>query len=364
MNRKRTLIALAIAIVLIVVIVIVLIAKGKKGKAKEKSESSDDDKKRKMVGAWKKMTNLPNLNLADLQLPDDPFSFKLILDPALEAQKKRIFPLLIRDIELTDTMSQDPDYQPIISALKNYPRAPTKEEILFLLKYRKFMDRDDVYSMCGPREIEQMYVILLNVAANKVQGDIVETGVWKGGMSMWMKAVLKHFGDTGRDDHHNERRLWMFDVFDTFPEPTAYTLTSGDVIETHPNDQTIHSLTKVMYSKPASAVKVRDNFQALNLLDDKVSLVVGLFSQTIPIALRSGLQSIAVLRIDNDYYDSVLYVLETLYPFVNEGGYVVIDDYNNPVLGCKDAVHQFRTKYGIASTIVDTYGGSIYWQVV
>jgi len=340
-----------ILLIVVLIIITIYVVKNKKRKTKD-SLSSD----RQLV-ASSNQASISDLSNNAL----DPFSYTLVLDPRLEAVKKRIFPLQIKDVVL-ETFEKEPHYRPLLDGLKHYLRAPTQEELVFLLKYKKFMARSDVYSMCGPREIEQMYVLLLNIVANQVPGDIVETGVWKGGMGMWMKAVLNHFSLDGKDALGPTRQLWLFDAFGEFPQPEKHLLADGEEIPTHEKDLSVHALTKIMYDKPVIAENVRSNFQNLGLLDERVKLVKGLFSKTIPAAL-SRIQKLAILRIDNDYYDSVLFVLENLYDLLSPGGFVVIDDYNNPVLGCQDAVHHFRSKYQITSPIIDRYGGSVYWQV-
>ena len=375
-RRTKTRIIVVLVILIIVILVMVFLWKSRSKRSQsEESKSEKSSHERRLVG-----TSDPNDLTLDLGTSLRLKGYNLILSPYLEEQRAKIFPFFIHQIELASDLHLEPEYPALLEGLKHFPRAPTQEELTFLLKYRKFLDRSDVYSMCGPNDIEQIYVLMLSVAANKVPGDLVETGVWKGGMGMWMKALINHFRNSGIDTLYAEqdkrgRRLWLFDVFGPFPEPAALPMTDGSEIPPHQNDLTVHNLTKIMYQNPPTVYQVREHFTQLGLLDDDIKLVKGLFNQSLPIVLRpfssnltdpadaNKIRSIAILRIDNDYYDSVLYVLEKLYPRVSKGGLVVIDDYNNPVLGCKDAVHHFRQKYHIENTIYDKYGGSIYWQV-
>jgi O-methyltransferase len=74
------------------------------------------------------------------------------------------------------------------------------------------------------------------------------------------------------------------------------------------------------------------------------------------------LAPIAVLRLDNDWYKSTRFCLETLYARVVEGGLVIIDDYHT-FIGCKTAVDEFRQKHGIASPMITTESCSeAYWR--
>ena len=70
---------------------------------------------------------------------------------------------------------------------------------------------------------------------------------------------------------------------------------------------------------------------------DNVTIVPGWFDQTLRTA---EIESIAVLHIDADWYDSVKAVLECLYDKVVPGGYVVLDDYGR-FQGCTAAIHDF-----------------------
>lgn len=293
------------------------------------------------------------------------------MSPELSAIRDKIFAVNISDIQVASDLRDEPVYPKLVAGLSNYSRAPTQEELKFIVRYKNFIDTPEVYSMAGNKEIEQMYTVMLNVIANGVKGDLVETGVWRGGMGMWMKALIDYYKPGDDIPHYKgiNRRLWLFDSFESFPEPASTELPDNTIIDPDEKDINTHNITKVMYDNPPTVYEVRDSFQKFGLLDDSVKLVKGLFSDTFPAVLSpeptgdASLSKIAILRIDNDYYDSVRYVLERLYPHIEKGGYIIIDDYNNPALGCKKAVDEFREEYGIDSPIVDKYKGSIYWQV-
>lgn len=375
-------VVLAIIVVILIIIVVLAFLPKRKSKSRSSSTSVSSDSrtmlspvkydpKRKIVGTG----GLTTFDVTDV-IEDRNSKYSIVVDPELQVMRDKIFTMHIDDVVIPLDIRTDPNYPKIIQAIKSYHRAPTMQELEFLVRYKKFLDMDGVYSMCGPKEIDQLYLVMLNVISNKIEGDCVETGTWHGGMGMYAKAILNHFNHATtkssiKDVH--DRRVWLFDAFDSFPAPVKTELSDGTVLQPHTNDLSVHALTQMMYDKPVNVVQVRDSFAKLGLLDDKVRLVKGLFTQTIPAALSSNsvsgqsnentIDKISVLRVDNDYYDSVYYVLDSLYDKVSPGGYVICDDYNNVVLGCKDAVTEFRSKRGITSPIVDTYGGSVYWQV-
>jgi O-methyltransferase len=174
-----------------------------------------------------------------------------------------------------------------------------------------------------------------------IPGSLVETGVWKGGMGMWMKSILKYY--------RSDKLIYLFDTFEYFPPPSNSKV-----------DLDIHNITQFLFQNMSSVAEIQDNFRKYGILD-KVVFVKGDFFQTVP-KIKNQIQSISLLRLDSDYYDSTLFILENLYQNVSPGGYVIVDDYNNKYVDCKKAVDDFREKYGINDKIIDHDGGSVYWQ--
>jgi len=249
---------------------------------------------------------------------------------------KKIFPIHISQIELHPDLQTEPNYDLVI---KNAPRELSLDEKIFLLRYKKFVDLPNVYSMCEPKEINQVKFLLEDVIKNNISGCIVETGVWRGGMSMWMQSVLKY--------HQDNRDIWLYDIFGKFPSSS------------NSKDQYIHNITEMLFESAPTASDVQNNFKTHGLLDTNIKFVVGDFKHTVP---QNQIHQIALLHCDSDYYDSTKIVLENFYSKINKGGYIIIDDYNNPYLACKTAVDEFRSKYNISTPIIDTHGGSVYWR--
>jgi hypothetical protein len=161
-------------------------------------------------------------------------------------------------------------------------------------------------------------------------------------MGMWMKAVLNHL--------QSKRNVWLFDAFGPFP-PAQHKL-----------DRKIDPIVRILFDSAPTIEQVEQNFERLGLMDDRVFLVKGDFKDTIP---ATKIDRIAVLRLDGDYYESTKIVLDNYYHLIPKGGYVVIDDYNNNRLACKQAVDEFRAQYGITSPILPNHEhhSSIYWHI-
>lgn len=249
--------------------------------------------------------------------------------------RSRIFPFYIDDINIED-IHNDKYCKKIINRL---PRKPTDDELKFLIKYKYFTDSEKIYSMANEQEVQFMFDIIS--LTKDIKGDIAEFGVWRGGMAIWIKNIIDYYGI-------KDKKLWLFDTFDKFPAS-----------DKNDKDRQIHSVTKFLFDKPYDVV---DNFKKFDLLDDNVHFIKGLFQNTIPVIQnKQPIKKLSILRLDCDYYEPTMLILENFYKTVVRNGYIIIDDYNNPYLGCKAAVDDFRKKYKITKPIVNNGGGCVYW---
>lgn len=197
------------------------------------------------------------------------------------------------------------------------------------------------HTMVGMERLNHLQRCVEDVLARNVPGDLIETGVWRGGSCILMKAVLQAHGVT-------DRTVWVADSFQGLPPPNA---------EMYPADKgdRYHEADFLRVSRD----QVADNFRKYGLLDARVEFLEGWFRDSLP---RAPIKALAVLRFDGDMYESTWDVLTNLYDKVSPGGYVIIDDYF-VVPGCKQAVHDFREKSGITAeiqSIANSLDG-VYW---
>lgn len=198
----------------------------------------------------------------------------------------------------------------------------------------------DAETMIGMLRLNNLQECVTDVIKNEVPGDLIETGVWRGGASIFMTAALKAYGET-------ERTVWVADSFRGLPEPEDQTH-AGDIAD---------PLVKFRdLAVPLDVVK--DNFRKYGLLNDQVRFLVGWFQDTLPSA---EVDRLAVLRLDGDMYDSTMVALETLYHKLSVGGYVIVDDYS-ALPACKDAVDEFRAREGITDPLLPVDWAAVYWQ--
>jgi hypothetical protein len=198
------------------------------------------------------------------------------------------------------------------------------------------------HTMIGLRRLDQLQRCVEDVIHSRVPGDMIETGVWRGGASIFMRAVLRALGVT-------DRTVWVADSFEGLPPPDLkrYPQDIGDVAA-------LHGLAYLA----VSLEQVKDNFRAYGLLDDQVRFLKGWFKDTLPAA---PVKRLAVLRLDGDMYQSTMQALDALYPKLSVGGYVIVDDYG-AIEQCRRAVHDYRGAHGITDemTMVDWTG--VHWK--
>lgn len=197
----------------------------------------------------------------------------------------------------------------------------------------------DAESMIGAKRMDNLQACVTDVLQRGVPGDLIETGVWRGGAAIFMRAILAAHGDPSRV-------VWAADSFAGLPPPDpGHAADAGDV----------HHGFEVL---AVSLEEVRANFERYGLLDDRVRFLKGWFKDTLPTA---PLGPLAVVRLDGDMYGSTMDALRPLYPKLSVGGYLIVDDYGI-VPGCKQAVDEYRAEFGITEPIVDIDGWGVYWR--
>ncbi len=197
------------------------------------------------------------------------------------------------------------------------------------------------HTMIGRKRLRHLRRMVETVLADNVPGDLIETGVWRGGACILMRGVLAAHGEA-------RRRVFAADSFRGLPPPDPRFL--EDALTTFD-----------FHLRPELAVaraEVEENFARYGLLDDRVVFVEGLFRDTLP-ALAT--QRFAVLRLDGDLYSSTMDALTLLYDSVSPGGFVIVDDYG-VVLDARRAVLDFRARRGVEAPMTAVDGDAVFWR--
>jgi O-methyltransferase len=196
-------------------------------------------------------------------------------------------------------------------------------------------------SMIGLARMDNIQHCIETVIGDDIPGDLIETGVWRGGATIFMRAVLKAYGDTSRT-------VWVADSFQGLPPPDAVR---------YPADEGDRTFT--VKGLAVGVEQVRHNFERYGLLDDQVRFLPGWFKDTLPSA---PIERLAVIRLDGDLYESTWQAIEALYPKLSPGGFCIVDDYGAYVDQCQRAIHDYRDAHRITEEIVDIDGYGAYWR--
>ena len=195
-------------------------------------------------------------------------------------------------------------------------------------------------TMIGRRRLDNLVDCVTSALRDDVPGDLIETGVWRGGSTILMRGVLAAWGD-------GERRVWVADSFEGVPPPDA---------ERYPADREVR--LDGIATLEVSLEAVRANFDRYGLLDDQVVFLPGWFKDTLADA---PIEALSVMRLDGDLYESTMDALRALYPKLSIGGYVIVDDYGG-IDACRQAVSDYRRDEGISEPIRSVDWTGVYWR--
>jgi hypothetical protein len=253
--------------------------------------------------------------------------------------KKKIFPVYVNDVYI----SYPTDLLTLVkfSSAKIDTSNISKTTIDYLLKISKFMDSKIVYSLANEPEIDFIHSAIKDIYESNIPGDIVEAGVWRGGMGIWMNYLVHEYSPY-------PRKIWLFDSYDGFPEPK------------HPKDRYVHPVTKILYGSNASVDQVKNNFEMFGLLTQNLCFVKGEFEKSVSYV---DIDEISILHLDCDYYDPTLLLLEKYYHRISKNGYVIVNRYYYEYVNIKTAIDEFRNKYQIQSPIQKIGSIYAYWRV-
>lgn len=221
------------------------------------------------------------------------------------------------------------------------------EQTRFIYDFARHYIQGPALSMLPLVRFDNLQSCSFDVIQNRIPGDFIETGVWRGGATIFMRGILKALCVT-------DRKIWVADSFEGLPEPDG---------NKYPAEAKAHHgpvMNELLNHLTASIDEVKKNFESYSLLDDQVVFLKGWFSETLPFA---PINNIAILRIDGDYYESTMDALVNLYDKVSVGGYIIIDDYGETSWTyCKEAVDEFRQLHGVNEQLSYVDRSCVYWN--
>lgn len=197
----------------------------------------------------------------------------------------------------------------------------------------------ELHRRCSPHSmtsIERLYALFKAteyIVGNRIPGDIVECGVWKGGSSMMCALSLLRAEDP-------QRRIFLYDTYAGMPEPgTRDVRHDGNPARARWLRAQRRNHNTWAYSP---LEEVRRNLLSTGYPEERLVFVPGRVEDTIP---GEAPETISLLRLDTDWYESTRHELEHLYPRLSLGGVLVLDDYGH-WRGAREAVDEYFTQTG------------------
>jgi O-methyltransferase len=190
------------------------------------------------------------------------------------------------------------------------------------------------YTMTPPERIYALIEAVGYIVRQKVPGAFVECGVWRGGSMMTAALALKDLNCSDRD-------LYLFDTFEGMPKPEAVDVDydGNPAMATFAAQQTGEDTSLSCF---ADLADVRANMTKTRYASQRINFVKGKVEETIP---AQAPETIAMLRLDTDWYASTRHELEHLYPRLSIGGVLIIDDYG-AWQGARKATDEYLAAHG------------------
>jgi O-methyltransferase len=166
------------------------------------------------------------------------------------------------------------------------------------------------------------------ICLNKIKGDFVECGVWRGGHGI---AAALTF-----DLYQSKNKVICFDTFLGMTKPTDDDSRIYNKVNaiTKFNSSSRENHNEWCY---ASFEEVENNFLRAGVSKDNFQLIKGDVAETLP---SFKVDAISFLRLDTDWYESTKAELKYLWPLLSINGLLVVDDYGH-WQGSKKAVDEF-----------------------
>jgi O-methyltransferase len=208
----------------------------------------------------------------------------------------------------------------------------------YLKRYYSLKKVYDKYSKLTmiPRSLYIENLFLASRVEN-VQGDIVECGVWRGGMIAGIAEVIS-----------TPKKYFLFDSFKGLPD--AKEIDGSAAIQWQNNKESEH-----YYNNCTAEIEYAEN--AMRLSGANFKCVPGWFEDTVNTC--TDINEIALLRLDADWYDSTMVCLKKFFPMVTIGGMIIFDDYYTWD-GCSRAVHDYLSYIKSVSRIQSSPKGICY----
>ncbi len=241
------------------------------------------------------------------------------------------------------------------SRLFNRESAATKSLALEdELAYQIYLDVRS-RTMTDANRIHNLIIATRYIVENRIQGDVIECGVWRGGSMMAIAKTLLENQEIGRE-------LFLYDTFLGMTQPIFEDVDLAgnkalELMQRESNSKQGEYRDGVIAY--ASLGDVKAGMQTTGYKMEQVNCVQGDVLETL---LLSNHEQIALLRLDTDWYESTKLELEILWPKITKGGVMIIDDYDY-WSGCRKAVDEYFTQIGVKPLMMKMSTGRIILKI-
>ncbi len=185
------------------------------------------------------------------------------------------------------------------------------------------------FSMSTPANHWAIIQSLKHIKENDIKGDIVECGVWRGGNLILFKKII--------DKLNLEKKIFAFDTFEGMPEPgkedfDLKNINAEKIYKNYKKKDLKWCFSNIDEVKSNVSKFFKNDYKNFNFIEGKVEETL-MYEENLP-------QSISLLRLDTDFYESTKKELEILYPRLSKGGVLIIDDYGH-WQGSRKAVDEY-----------------------
>ena len=188
---------------------------------------------------------------------------------------------------------------------------------------RRIIERATPYTMTGPARLQALIDAVRYCVTRGVPGGFAECGVWRGGSILAMILTLQELGRYDLDIH-------LFDTFEgmTAPSEADTSRHHPPALETWEEADRAGDKAWPMFFDPEhfNEEMVRRTLLSTGYPEHRLHFVRGAVEETLP---ERAPESLALLRLDTDWYESTRHELEHLYPRLSSAGVLIIDDYGH-----------------------------------
>jgi O-methyltransferase len=211
----------------------------------------------------------------------------------------------------------------MLRASRRGGREPERGEVAIGPENRAIVDDALPYTMTGAAALQAVADAVRYCVRRGVPGAYAECGVWRGGSVLAMILTLQELGRTDID-------LYLYDTFEGMTAPSEH-----DTSQHHPPALEEWEKARQRGARPWSELfdsanfnedAVRETLEHTGYPGERLHIVRGPVEETLP---TQAPDSLALVRLDTDWYESTRHELLHLYPRLNRGGILIIDDYGH-----------------------------------